>query len=418
MLPEPNSVDPAALGDAYHPQELERKLRALESIPSFGEKGIKLLLRIVKTDPDWKVRARAYELLMAQGDPRVHLVPKPLRDLGDIENLIRLYSSGERDFRFADLSGMDLSKVCLEEANLSYACLKNTHLKADLLKRANLFGADLSRAKLTANSIYYINLRKVIISDSTQLGDAYTLLWQVFNTDVTGRDLTAIQVNEGFDLSGLNLSETNLRQRRLDGVNLAGTNLRNANLSETWLRKANLKDCILSGANLKRANLEFANLAGTDLTGAILWHANLKFAHISSTTKLDPKWKLVWELVNFGEMGRDLTGKDLSGANLKSAQLKSAVLRNANLRGALLSGADLTGADLRENNLRGADLSHAHLVGADLEGSVLRGANLHGARFDGANLKNADLSLEAYPGLSLKGATLPDGSTYSGNKPS
>ncbi len=79
-----------------------------------------------------------------------------------------------------------------------------------------------------------------------------------------------------------------------------------------------------------------------------------------------------------------------------------------------LNYADLSGSDLREIrlhdaklcevNLRNADLSGADLAGADLAGADLTKANLSGTRVTEEQLKKA---------MSLKGATMPDGSKHS-----
>ena len=100
----------------------------------------------------------------------------------------------------------------------------------------------------------------------------------------------------------------------------------------------------------------------------------------------------------------------LSDANLHSVNWSQAFLFQANLSGTFLEGANLTGANLRRANLTGAKL-----YGADLSGAILNGADLSGAILIGANLKDArgvtvkELEKQA---LSLKWATMPDGSKY------
>lgn len=90
---------------------------------------------------------------------------------------------------------------------------------------------------------------------------------------------------------------------------------------------------------------------------------------------------------------------DLSEANLSDANLSEI----DDLRHVCLSKANLLGADLRKADLSGADLSEADLSGADL----------HGARLGGANMRNAVVTKEQLDtAQSLKGATMPDGSTH------
>jgi hypothetical protein len=109
----------------------------------------------------------------------------------------------------------------------------------------------------------------------------------------------------------------------------------------------------------------------------------------------------------------DLSGTNLSGVTLSSANLSSADLSSTHLRGADLSGADLSGADLSGASLSSADLSGADLSGASLSSADLSGANLSGADLSGANLSGAIVDKEQLATVtSLKGATMPDGSTH------
>lgn len=124
------------------------------------------------------------------------------------------------------------------------------------------------------------------------------------------------------NLSGADLSEVDLNCE----VDLSGVDLRKVNLSGASLSFANLYETDLSGANLSGANLSGASLDG----------ANLGVA--------------------------DLSGANLSGANLNYAQLSV-----ADLRLAYLDGANLGMADLSWGNLSGADLRLADLKGADLK---------------------------------------------------
>jgi len=97
-------------------------------------------------------------------------------------------------------------------------------------------------------------------------------------------------------------------------------NLSGADLSDTNLRYANLSSADLRYANLSSADLCYANLRGADLSDADLCYANLSSA-------------------------------DLRYANLSSADLCYANLSSADLSGADLRDANLSGADLRDANL-------------------------------------------------------------------
>ncbi len=180
-----------------------------------------------------------------------------------------------------DLSGANLSRAHLRDADLIGAILSDANLSGVDLSDADLISANLSRAILIDT-----NLSSAILIDT--------------------------------NLSGVDLSDTNLSGAILSGAILSGANLSGANLIGVILSRANLIgailiDTILSGAILSRANLSRANLIGADLSGAILSDANLS--------------------------GVDLSDADLSGANLIGADLSGANMSDANLSGADLSGA-------------------------------------------------------------------------------
>jgi uncharacterized protein YjbI with pentapeptide repeats len=154
----------------------------------------------------------------------------------------------------------------------------------------------------------------------------------------------------------------------LTGADLSGTNLRLADL-----READLTGAILKEADLRGCDLSEAILKETDLSGANLWHVYLR-------------------------------GVDLSEANLSSANLVYVHFREADLAGANLSKADLREADLREADLTGASLKNAELKDANFTGAILRFAILTGAK--------SITSEQLDQAQSLQKATLPDGSKH------
>ena len=107
--------------------------------------------------------------------------------------------------------------------------------------------------------------------------------------------LEALNVCKGCDLSGANLSRTDLTRADLSEANLKGADMRYADLS-----RANLKGADLSGVDLSRAILRYADLTGANLSGANLSGANLRWA--------------------------DLSGADLKGVDLRGTKMDDAVL--------------------------------------------------------------------------------------------
>ncbi|WP_083304983.1 pentapeptide repeat-containing protein [Moorena producens] len=123
--------------------------------------------------------------------------------------------------------------------------------------------------------------------------------------------------------------------------------------------------------------------------------------------ELDPKWRLVEEIVSTGAAGRDLNGVDLSDVDLSGADLSRADLSGANLSGADLSRVHFKGIDLSSANLSGANLSDAQLKGANLNYTKLSAANLRDA-----DLKGADLSRAQLKGSDLRAADLRAANLY------
>lgn len=186
----------------------------------------------------------------------------------------------------------------------------------------------------------------------------------------------------GIDLSGANLSGSNLTNIRLDGVNLSAANLEGAALNQ-----ANL-----SGTNLENARLTGANLSGADLTKAkidkstIFARANLDGAKVDKTTLTSAN------VAGATLASLDLGGTDFSGRDLSGIDFRSSNLTGANFTGAKMHGVSLISAKLQEANLTDCDLTGANLLAADINGGRLLRANLSRANLDRAILAEADIS--------------------------
>jgi uncharacterized protein YjbI with pentapeptide repeats len=224
---------------------------------------------------------------------------------------------------------------------------------------------------------------------------------------------------ENPNLQGVDWQNKNLAYKNLSKVNLSQANLKVVNLCA-----ANLSGSLLIEAKLDFANLYGAILIGTDLTGANLIFANLHGSFISEQTRLDPKWRLVWDILNIDRSERNLNGYDLRAAYLKRASLEKAELvgtdltgaileksdlRQANFEKAILWAANLSGADLRQANLSGADLRQANLSGADLRQANLSQTNLTDANVEKTTFwQNEGLSDSLKQELTKRGAIVED----------
>jgi uncharacterized protein YjbI with pentapeptide repeats len=254
------------------------------------------------------------------------------------------------------------------------------------------------------------------------------------------------------DLRGVDLRDADLRWAKLKESYMDFEDPRRGALDQTkihpkwqlvWqihnhrLAVKSLRDQDLRDADLYAADLEDKDLGGTDLRGAILDRAKLKGCELDPRTRMDDKWRTVWELLNrpkddktwadvdFSSAGLDggtfseytfrkvnLFGASLSDAALSDSTFEEvilwlAILDSANcykarfikcnffstkFNGTILHEANFNDADLADCDFTGADLKRATLVRAKLSGAKLVGANLTGADVAGADLTNTDLS--------------------------
>jgi hypothetical protein len=165
---------------------------------------------------------------------------------------------------------------------------------------------------------------------------------------------------ETLDLSGANLRDANLINARLSRANFASSKL----------SRANLNGADLTDANFHWGSLNGADLTGTDFTGAKLRGANLRGAKRDDRTKFDPKWELVYQLVNSD--GIDNEGRK---------QIGMQILKNEDLSEANLSKLCFHETDLSETNFSGANFSEA----------ILQYVNISGTNFSEANFSKATL---------------------------
>ena len=237
---------------------------------------------------------------------------------------------------------------------------------------------------------------------------------------------------KGANLKDTNLKDANLKKAKLDEVNLNGANLENADLEWANLNGANVKNTNVKFANLTNADLEGANLTDADLTDANLKFTNLRDVKLNENTLIGEKWKLVWDIVNHPQQGRDLRNADLEGGNLENAYLNGADLRGANLKNVKLNYADLRnikldehtlisekwrlvwyvvnhpqqGRDLQDKDLAWLDLKGVNFSNANLYNTFLRATNLREANLSNANLEKADLEGADLRNANLKGSNL------------
>lgn len=233
---------------------LEQRIAALKDALNYGQSGLDLLIAALD-DAEWYIHQAAYSLL--EKHPQTQIKQALVQYITRLsQEIVKRYEAGERNFKKAKFSGVNLPWAELCEIDLSEANLSEAYLN-----RAYLLGANLSQANLS-------------------------------NITLTNADLSEA------NLIGANLSGANLQKAELIQANLQGANLREANLSEANLSGANLSEVTLSWANISEANLSGANLSQANLIGAKFTSLDLREANLS---------------------GAKLTGINLNQANLAGA---------------------------------------------------------------------------------------------------
>ncbi|WP_019501007.1 pentapeptide repeat-containing protein [Pseudanabaena sp. PCC 6802] len=118
--------------------------------------------------------------------------------------------------------------------------------------------------------------------------------------------------------------QRNFAVRDLSGIDLSGTNLYQVNLSESNLSRSKLVASNLRKASLIRTNFYGADLGSANFTDAILFSANLRDANLRNASLFGSDLRVA-DLQNADLRDADLFGADLNNAlNLTVNQIKSA----------------------------------------------------------------------------------------------
>lgn len=195
------------------------------------------------------------------------------------------------------LKSADLSRADLKGANLINSTLTESDLRGTNFSNTNLIGANLRNVKWDKDTKFYkaiYNNRTTLPSNVEPDKEKMHEVGPGFN--LTGVDLSDTNMN-GIDLSNINLSKAKLNGSSLNDVSLVKAKLESAELRNAWLLRANLE-----GANLTNADLSNANLSDANLTDANLKGVNLKNAKLCRTTMhnkkisyLDCPWESTWK---------------------------------------------------------------------------------------------------------------------------
>ncbi len=186
--------------------------------------------------------------------------PQNYHTPADIQAILTLLGNRDAQNREEVLINLSLS---LKNANLPGADMHAGSFHKATLQRANLSGADLRNADLTDAIMYGVvlvnaNLKKVDLSSAqmSYLGEGWGYA-DMRGADLSGANLTETQMDRA-DLKKANLTGADLSEAHLMGVDLTGANLTGTKLYGTDLREANLTGTIgLTQEQLNSANLDY-----------------------------------------------------------------------------------------------------------------------------------------------------------------
>lgn len=252
---------------------------------------------------------------------------------------------------------------------------------------------------------------------------------QCARCNLQGADLSGVDLSSS-NLIGANLQNANLQGSNLGVSNLEGANLQGANLSNAYLYRANLKaanfsqailnqaylrESILTGTNFRAAQLQNIDLSQMDLAGLQFEDADLRGANLSKINgfAIEPRpsdsayagsqaygwfWiggtlgnthlsQLICSQVNTDS---DRSPLDDWNSLPKDFEIRSVNFQGANLQGANLQDVLLIKANLSKSNLSNANLSRACLAGSNLQDAVVTGADFNQSQVRGAQLSGVN----------------------------
>lgn len=261
--------------------------------------------------------------------------------------------------------------------------------------------------------------------DLLSLADAATRLLNAIDAKKEAAITASIKQNVGrnifysgtevVDLSGLDLSKSDLRYRNLQSANLQGACLIKSDLRDAELQNMNLRNVKLSKSNLKFASLRKADLNNADLTQARLENAYLGYANFSCAI-LERAILRDADITRVNFSYANLTSVDFSNSKEKygdfidglndphdygeiirfGTNFDFATLRRANMQRTYFDSASLIKADLTEADFTGARVSDSDFSGAILNYAIFSNCEILSCNFSSASMIGIDLSEVRY----------------------
>ncbi|MCB9995683.1 MAG: pentapeptide repeat-containing protein [Rhodospirillales bacterium] len=369
--------------------------------------------------------------------------------LGNLEKL-----NGQKvDFSGLEFKEIDLSGLDLSGSNFSDAKFYKVKMHDSKFDNVNFSGAEMRQPEMKNSSFTNSDFKKVKITHANiedtdftnaDFKDAFFAYSIGKNVDFTNSNFQGAKFffkeYENINLS--NADFTNALPHRLDGMKLEGTKLNKIqraefgedssyegvdlsgfDLSESDLRGVNLKNVKFVNTDLSGANLTWShdgptNLQGADMTGANLNNTLMFFAYYDCKTKFPDGFKPetrymlpIWENCKTERPDIFLSGLTLPlDENYNRLPIhdrktwgEAPWLQNVDLHGIDLQGSNLGKFECTNCNLRDANFSGVKIM-LRADKSDLRGANFKGAEIigRGSNLNEADVRGVDLSGIKLQ----------------
>lgn len=236
-----------------------------------------------------------------------------------LEEIIRRYEAGERNF-----AGMDLRCI-----SIGYPCFLDTDFNTANLEYSSITSTDFINANFSGANLRLSNLPYFLVNSNLSNTNLQGARWRgatFVNVDMTGADLTG----------------ADLRSPIAKTTKLIGCDLRNANLTDVKIDETVVfVSTIMPNGSIR-----------TDPTRQII-----------DAQQLRQRFYMGWEN-DFEEIimhDANLWGIDLHGVNM--------------------SGACFSCIDFRDANLSIANFSGSSFICCDFRGAYFGGSNLEGCKF-------------------------------------
>ncbi len=282
------------------------------------------------------------------------------------------------NFAYHDLSGLNLSKKNLCDADFTGASLYETDFQNSKLERALFFCADMRYANLYGASLLRADMRGAAIRGANLAGANMTGVdlrdGSLANAAADG-DLNKAHKNlTTVDKGGANLSGANLSGSKLAGAVAINSDFSDATLKSTKFNTASLKGANFSGANLEGADLSDCDLEGVNLRNSILTNTAINLSEVAAENREGALTSMpmglsvhdlpmpIEELLKTHEMWLDSNGQKGKQLDISKYDLRSGViftrlrLTMVRAKGTILYGINFTESQLQAVEMQDADL--------------------------------------------------------------